>query len=106
MLYSDLRRAVDLQVIKARDKVASESTITRDTFRDQLVKRDVLCVWTGMPAQLGVGLHIIPYKRGDKVCSIILREDVPDCLPSAISVDSFDHISSSREPRQRHRITR
>jgi hypothetical protein len=65
MLYSDLRCAVDLEVIRARDRVASESTITCDTFHEQLVRCDALCVWTGMPVELGVGLHIILYKQGD-----------------------------------------
>ena len=103
MLYSDLRRAVDLEVIRARDTVASESTITRVTFRDQLVRRDVLCVWTGLPVDNGVGLHIIPFKRGDQVRFITLSENVSNFLP--LAVDPFDHTSSSREPRQRHRIS-
>ena len=40
--------------------------------------RDALCVWTGMPVELGAGLHIIPYKQVDEVHSIILKEDVSD----------------------------
>jgi hypothetical protein len=31
-----------------------------------------------MPVELGVGFHIIPYKQGDEVHSIILKEDVSD----------------------------
>ena len=58
--------------------MASESTITCDTFHEQLVRRDALCVRTGMPVELGAGLHIIPNKQGDEVHSIILKEDVSD----------------------------
>jgi hypothetical protein len=65
-------RIVDLQVIKLRTNVPSETTQTRDNFRDRLLKRDVRCVWTGFESQFGgVGLHIIPYKRGPEVRFII-----------------------------------
>ena len=64
----DLRRAVDLEVIRAStDDVpaSTESSSTHESFRDQLLSRDGRCVWTGI--KQGVGLHIIPYSRGDTV---------------------------------------
>ena len=68
----DFTSIVDLQVIKLRTNVPSETTQTRDGFRDRLLKRDVRCVWTGIPSDYGgVGLHIIPYKRGPEVRSMI-----------------------------------
>lgn len=61
-----LAHAVDLEVIKQRSQVPSESTRTREDFCTKVLKRDGCCVWTGGD---GVGMHIIPYARGDEVCS-------------------------------------
>ncbi|KZP28688.1 hypothetical protein FIBSPDRAFT_947515 [Athelia psychrophila] len=52
-----LAHAVDLEVIKERSRVPSETTRTREDFRTKLLERDGRCVWTG---QQGVGMHIIP----------------------------------------------
>jgi hypothetical protein len=41
----DLVHAVDLEVIKVRTNVPSQ---TRNDFRTNLVERDVRCVWTGL----------------------------------------------------------
>jgi len=64
---------VDIEVIKARTGVPSETTGTRDGFRDKLLQRDICCVFTGLPADAGDGLHIIPFKRGPEVCSPLLH---------------------------------
>ena len=40
----DLSHAVDLDVIKERSNMHSNTTDTRDKFRDKLLKRDVLCL--------------------------------------------------------------
>jgi hypothetical protein len=62
-----LLHAVDLEVIKQRTHVSSQTTRTRDDFRQRLAERDGEdCVWTGMSP--GVGMHIIPYRRGDEAC--------------------------------------
>ena len=94
MSYSqqDLRRAVDLEVIRAStDDVpaSTESSSTHESFRDQLLSRDGRCVWTGI--KQGVGLHIIPYSRGDTVRFTIstLWKDVSDRLPSATYFSGF-----------------
>jgi len=60
-----LAHAVDLEVIKQRSQVPSETTRTREDFRTKLLARDGCCVWTGLP---GMGMHIIPYSRGDEAC--------------------------------------
>ena len=61
-----LAHAVDLEVIKQRSQVPSETTRTREDFRTKLLARDgPLCVWTGLT---GTGMHIIPYSRGDEAC--------------------------------------
>ena len=72
----DLTCAVDLEVIKTRTKVPSESTQTRLGFRDKFLQRDVRCVWTGAGPDASNALHIIPYKRGSEVCTTIFWEDV------------------------------
>ena len=72
----DLARAVDLEVIKTRTDVPSESDRTLESFRTKLLQRDVRCVRTGIPAEFGVGLHVIPYERGSEVRSTIAWEDV------------------------------
>ena len=64
---------VDLEVIKARTAVPSETTGTRQGFRTQLIERDVCCVFTGLEAQYGEGLHIIPFQRGSEVASPLLH---------------------------------
>jgi hypothetical protein len=64
-----LAHAIDLEVIKQRSQVSSETAGTRKDFRDfgaKVLERDGRCVWTGLR---GVGMYIIPYRRGDEVCS-------------------------------------
>ena len=63
----DLARAVDLEVIESRTRVSSETTGSGENFCTELLKRDGRCVWSGLP--YGVGMHIIPYRRGDEACS-------------------------------------
>ena len=63
---SVLAHAVDLEVIKQRSQVRSETTRTREDFRTRVLERDGCCVWTGVD---GIGMHIIPYGRGDEACS-------------------------------------
>ena len=67
MLFGDLSQAVDLEVIKQRSNVPSETTESRDDFRRDLLERDICCVWTGASDELGTGMHIIPFKRGSEV---------------------------------------
>ena len=72
LFNEDFTRIVDLEVIKLRTNVPSETTQTRDDFRRRLLRRDARYVWTGTePDYGGVGLYIIPYKRGPGVRSII-----------------------------------
>ena len=63
---------VDLEVIKARTAVSSETTGTHDGFREDLLKRDLCCIFTGHPPNFGEGFHIIPYRRVSDVRSSIL----------------------------------
>jgi hypothetical protein len=61
------RHAVDLEVIKQRTHEPSETTGARDDFRNRLAERDGYdCVWSGLGS--GVGMHIIPHRRGDEAC--------------------------------------
>jgi len=62
-----LAHAVDLEVIRRRSQVQSETTQTREDFCTTLLERDGCCVWTGLAR--GAGMHIIPYKQGDLACS-------------------------------------
>ena len=66
-VLKDLTRTVDLEVIKERTRVPSETTQTREDFRTELLKRDIRCVFTGVSAEEGDGIHIIPYKWGTEV---------------------------------------
>lgn len=59
-------QAVDLEVIKQRSRVPSETTQTCEDFSTRVSERDGRCVWTGMP--FPVAMHIIPYRRGNEVC--------------------------------------
>ena len=61
-----LAHAIDIEVIKQRTHVQSETTQTREDFCTRVLERDGYCVWTGLE---GVGMHIIPHRRGDAVCS-------------------------------------
>lgn len=94
------RCIVDLQVIKTRTSVPSETTQTRDDFRDRLLKRDARCVWTGIEPEFGgVGIHIIPYKWGSEVRSIIFCWEYISSSPFLrllISVASADHSKSTK----------
>jgi hypothetical protein len=101
LFNEDPARAVDLEVIRTRSDVASESEQACGGFRTKLLQRDVCCVWTGHNMNLGVGLHIIPYERGSEVRSTIFRV-ISDRLsfPSAISVVSADCVEPSEERRE------
>ena len=68
----DLRHTIDLEVIKQRTNVTSEPTSSRINFRNNLLTRDVCCVFIGSPEEYGSGMHIIPYSRGSDVCSTAL----------------------------------
>jgi hypothetical protein len=60
-----LSHAVDLEVIKLRSQVPSQTTGIVEGFRQELATRDgERCVWTGLPP--GVGMHIIPWSKGDE----------------------------------------
>jgi hypothetical protein len=60
-----LSHAVDLEVIKLRSQVPSQTAGTREGFRQELATRDgERCVWSGLPP--GVGMHIIPWSKGDE----------------------------------------
>jgi hypothetical protein len=61
-----LVHAVDLEVIKQRSQVPSETTRTREDFCTRILERDGCCVWTGLD---GMEMHIISYRRGDEACS-------------------------------------
>ncbi|KAI9572192.1 hypothetical protein HD554DRAFT_2311642 [Boletus coccyginus] len=65
-----LSRAVDLEVIKLRSQVPSQTSRTQGSFRQELATRDgEFCVWTGLP---GVGMHIIPWSKGDEWLQLII----------------------------------
>ena len=70
-LFNEDLRAIDIEVIKARTNVPSEPTQMSEEFRTHLLERDACCLWTGVEPEFGAGLHIIPYRRGPEVCSII-----------------------------------
>ncbi|KAF8801171.1 hypothetical protein BYT27DRAFT_7235831 [Phlegmacium glaucopus] len=69
----DLIHAVDIEVIKTRTAVPSGSMETRDQFRTDLLERDTCCVWTGIEARYGAGLHIIPHQRGSEWFQLIVE---------------------------------
>ena len=71
LFNEDLASIIDLEVIKTRTNVPSETTEMRNEFSTDLLERDVCCVWTGTDPFIGDGFHIIPYKRGSDVCFII-----------------------------------
>jgi hypothetical protein len=65
-----LKFAIDTEVIKLRSAYScSSARIT--TFRQDLERRDMLCIFTGLRISL-VGMHIIPHSRGDEVCLLSL----------------------------------
>ena len=46
---------MDPEVIKQKSGVLSETTETRENFRDDLLVRDLRCVWTGIAPARGTG---------------------------------------------------
>ncbi|KIJ50353.1 hypothetical protein M422DRAFT_204264, partial [Sphaerobolus stellatus SS14] len=67
-----LEYAVDLEVIKQRSSVPSESSATRTGFRDLLSVRDPRCVFTYGGLAGCTAAHIIPYRRGDEWVKLII----------------------------------
>jgi hypothetical protein len=74
LFNEDLNHAVDLEVIKTKAEAPSETTQTREGFRVKLLERDACCAWTGGIPNAGVGMHIIPYKRGSEVRVTLCEE--------------------------------
>ena len=62
MSNEDLIHALDLEVIRDRTHVASETTSTREGFREKLLERDRNCVWTGLGSSFCSGMHIISHR--------------------------------------------
>ncbi|KAK2462242.1 hypothetical protein APHAL10511_005738 [Amanita phalloides] len=83
---------VDLDVIKMRASVPSETTRTRKDFRAKLLERDVICPYTGSGADYGSGHHIIPFSRGSEWLRLIV-EGRP---PYGERVDNFNDINDIR----------
>jgi hypothetical protein len=70
-LWLDAPSLFDVDGIVIDDKVTTSSeTIERGTFKKELVERDGICVLSG---ELGysVGLHIIPFSKGNGVSGIV-----------------------------------
>jgi len=67
----DLVHAVDLEIIKARTHMPSQTTEIRDEFCTKLQEREGYCAWTQI--KYGTGLHIIPHHLGSEVRSTIFR---------------------------------
>lgn len=63
-----LVHALDLDVIQKRTNTSSATSGALEDFYANLLKRDGCCVWTGLD---GDGRHIIPYERGEEVCSTL-----------------------------------
>lgn len=76
-----LAHAIDLEVIKQRSQVSSETMRLHENFRTKLLERDGCCVWTGLD---GLGMHIIPYERGDEWLQSII-----DNRPHDENIDAF-----------------
>jgi hypothetical protein len=72
-LNEDPVRAVDLEVIRARTSVQSETSHSRDGFKPKLLARDICCPWTGTRSELGDAIHIVPFRRGPEVRPSNLR---------------------------------
>ena len=71
MSNEDFIHAVDLEAIRDRTQVASETTSTLEGFPEKLLERDPNCVWTCMSSSFCSGMHIIPHRRGSEVRSTI-----------------------------------
>ena len=98
----DPARDIDLEVIKARTNVPSETTVTRDDFRTRLLERDVCCVWSGLTC--GAGLHIIPFKRGHDVRSIIFCSKYVSSSPFLPLIFQWLHLIIANRPKYRERV--
>jgi len=46
--------------------IPSETTEIYEVFRTKSLKRDMCCAFTGVSAEEGDSIHIIPYKRGSE----------------------------------------
>ncbi|KAF9513975.1 hypothetical protein BS47DRAFT_1343641 [Hydnum rufescens UP504] len=69
----DLSRAVDLEVIKYKSAVTSQTDTTRDDFRTRLLERDGFCVFTGYTDRFTDAVHIIPFSRGSEWFEALVR---------------------------------
>ncbi|KAF9505532.1 hypothetical protein BS47DRAFT_1400322 [Hydnum rufescens UP504] len=70
----DLDGLVDLEVIKIKSAVPSEITTSRNDFRENILERDPLCVFSGAPEDfLSSSPHIIPYARGSEWFQTIIQ---------------------------------
>ncbi|KAJ7593546.1 hypothetical protein C8J56DRAFT_1024135 [Mycena floridula] len=85
-----LAQAVDLEVIKQRTNVPSETTNSREDFRRKLIERDgPFCVWTGID-RATIGMHIIPFRRGTVWLRLIIANREPNASSALTSIEIND----------------
>ena len=82
MSNEDLIHALDLEVIRDRTHVASETTSTREGFREKLLERDRNCVWTGLGSSFCSGMHIISHRSAFLSSS---TGKLSDCHPFSLA---------------------
>ena len=89
MASDDFFHAVDPEVIRMHSQVRTE-TGTRQNFRQTLISRDGnRCVWTGVLD--AVGMHIIPWSKGDEAGFSSLQLTVTNLIPNCLS-SGFDSL--------------
>ena len=77
---------VDIEVIKSRTHVPSETTRTREDFCNRLLQRDVRCVFTATRTKFGDASHIIPHRRGSEVRLYILVLSISDLVHHPLTI--------------------
>lgn len=95
----DLSHAIDPDVVKTRSRLTSDNSSLPPQFKDQLIKRDACCVFTGVENDSGQtsALHLIPRARGSEVnwaVTLVWYKVLMIWRSSATSVAEKDHRES------------
>ncbi|KAI0266163.1 hypothetical protein BC834DRAFT_969666 [Gloeopeniophorella convolvens] len=89
-------QAIDMDAVGEQSSVRGTPTITRDKFREELLKRDLRCVFTGTRVSMVEGAHIIPFIKQDEWIQMIIQSRTPDPLHPHDNVQDLTSINDTR----------
>ncbi|KAI0266161.1 hypothetical protein BC834DRAFT_843212 [Gloeopeniophorella convolvens] len=89
-------QAIGMDAIKEQSSVRGTPTSTQERFKEELLERDVCCIFTGARASGVEGAHIIPFIKQDEWIQMIIQSRTPDPLHPRDNVQDLTSINDVR----------